>query len=193
MKKYIIFFATFFLLNVSSFVDACEKPRDHNFQCNGKHFFMDKVNVEIDDDKIILSNKCDKDETVEFNDNYELIVNGEKVDLNKKQQELVEEFYTLSFDLIEQAQKIGIEGAKIGVDGAALGLSAVANVIRLLSPDYSSDDFERDMEKKSKKLEKKAERLEKKAEKLEVIVEYLEDIRDELKETTPELHDLDWF
>ncbi|MBN2410992.1 DUF2884 family protein, partial [candidate division KSB1 bacterium] len=180
-------------LNVSSFVTACEKQHDKNFHCDGKHFFMDDVNVEIDDDKIILSNKCDEDETVEFNDNYELIVNGEKVDLNKRQQELVEEFYTLSFDLIEEAQKIGIEGAKIGVEGATLGLTAVANVLRLLSPDYSSDDFERDMEKKSKKLEKKAERLEKKAEKLEVIVDFLGDIRDELKETTPELRDLYWF
>ena len=181
------------MFNVSTYVAACDKHDDHHFDCFDNDFSIDGIRVNIDDGTITLTNKDDEYETVEFTENYELIVNGDNIDLNQKQQELVEEFYTLSFDLIEEAKKIGLEGAKIGVDGAKLGLSAVANAFRLLSPDYSSEDFERDIERKSEKLEKKAEKLEAKAEKLEVVADHLEDIKGELKQQTPELRDMDWF
>ena len=190
MKQIFFFIMMLFVINISQ-AAVCE---DDHSECKNHHkrFCFDDVKIDIDDDTIILMNKKD-DETVEFTGDYEMFINGENIDLNARQQELVEEFHTLSFDLIEEAKKIGIEGAKLGVDGAALGLTAVANVFKLLSPHYSSEDFDRDMEKKSQKLEKKAEKLEEKAEKLEVIAEYMEDIRDELKELTPELDELDWF
>jgi len=189
------FYLLLSLLMVACVFAADPEPdqEHHERQFGDNDMSFDNVRVRIDDSSIILINKENDDESVEFTDDYELLIDGEKIDLDRKQQKLVEEFHTMTFDLIDEAKKIGLEGAKVGISGAALGLVAVGNVFKLLSPDYDSEDFEREMEEEAEKLEKKAEKLEEKAEALEDMADELDEIRDDLQDITPELQDYEWF
>ncbi len=182
-----------FLMIAAVYAADPEPDQEYERQYGNGDMCFENVRVQIDDGSVILINQDDDDERVEFTKDYDLLINGDYIKLNHKQQKLVKEFHSLSFDLIDEAKNIGLEGAKVGISGAALGLVAVSNVFKLLSPDYDSEDFEREMEEQAEKLEKKAEKLEEKAEELEEIADELDEIRDDLQKITPELQDYEWF
>lgn len=121
-----------------------------------------------------------------------LLINDEPIRTDKKQTDLAIEYYELATAAFDQAEQIGEEAVKVGLKGAELGLKAATGVFRMLMPGYTSEDFEKDMEKDSKKVEAKAERVEEKAETLEKTVEYIEKVHEELWEAVPELNDLEW-
>ncbi len=154
--------------------------------------YHDDINWEIKHGSVILTNRKD-DTRVEITDDYQLFVNDELVRTNKEQTALLKEYHETTMDVIDEAKEIGVEGAKIGVSGAALGLKAVSCVVKLLSPNYDSDDLERDMEFESDKIEQRASKLEERAEKLEDKADRLDDIADKLDEKIPELAALGWF
>jgi len=163
-----------------------KKNHEHNFSV------LDNVEVDIEDDSIILTDKDSRDE-VEITGEYDLYVNGKEIELNDNQREMVKEYYDLYFEIIDYAKRIGLEGARIGVEGAAIGVKAVAGVFKMLSPDYDSDDLEAELEMKAEELEKKAEILEDRAEKIEDMADELEDLHYKLADKIDALHDLDMF
>lgn len=130
---------------------------------------------------------------VEITDTFELYVDGDKIKTNKQEKKLLEDYFELSQDVVIQAKRIGYEGAKVGVEGAKLGVKAMAGVLKMLSPNYSSDDLERDMEREAEKIEKKAEHLEEKAEVIEDIVDDLNRVHRKLRRKVKVLNKLEWF
>lgn len=154
----------------------------------------DGMSLNIQDGELIFTpSDKDIDEEVRITEKHELFVNDHSVRLDADQQKLVDEYYEQMTALIESAKKVGLEGAKVGVQGAALGVKAVACVFKLLSPDYDTDDLEREMEKEAAKIEAKADKLEDKANKIEKQADRLEDLHDEMCDEIPELDELDWF
>lgn len=165
-----------------------------NHVCSGHHSSIDGMDLEIHDNDLIFTPSDDDEEgEVRITEGHELYVNDHRIQLDSKQQELVGDYHDQMMALIDSAKKIGLEGARVGVDGAALGIRAVGNVFKLLSPDYDTDDLEREMEKEAAKIEAKAAKLEDKANDIEDQAEELEDIHDDMIDTIPELADLDWF
>jgi hypothetical protein len=164
-----------------------------HFEDGGDSLFRDGgVQIDLDDGSLIFTHE-DDDETVEITDTYELIVNGRPVRLNRDQQRLVKE-YRDSFEyIVEEAKEIGIEGARVGVQGAKLGVAAALGVLKLLSPDYDSDDLDRDLDRKGRKVDRLASRLEKRADRLERKVDRFEDLHDRLRNEIDELDELGWF
>lgn len=163
-----------------------KKKHHHDFS------ILDDVEVDIEDDSIILMDKHSADE-VEITGEYDLYVNGDQIDINNAQRELLKDYYDLYFEIIEYAKRIGLEGARIGIEGAAMGVKAVAGVFKLLSEDYDSDDLEEELEAKAEELEEQAERLEDRAEDIEDMAEELEDLHYELGEKIDALADLEMF
>lgn len=155
----------------------------------------DDISFDLDDGSIIIiEERRHRDRsTVEFTDDYELYINDERIDLDRRQKALVKEFHQQGMEIVDYAKDIGWEGAKIGVEGAKLGMRAIACLFKLLSSDYDSDDMEYEMERAAEKIEAKAEILEEKAEFIEELVEELEDIADDLRDNIPELDRLRWF
>ncbi len=162
-------------------------------RCNEDRLFRgDDVSVEFEDGSIIFTDK-ESDETVEITERAELFVNDRAVTLSPSERELVRDYYATFNGIVEDAKSVGIEGAKLGVKGAGLGLKAAIGVLRLLSPDYDSDDLEEDLERKEEKLERAASRLEKRAERLEKHAGRLERLHEDLRDKVNELNELDWF
>jgi cell division protein ZapA (FtsZ GTPase activity inhibitor) len=151
------------------------------------------ISMDFDDGTLVITNRGRNKGKVEITKDYELYVNGRRVQTNDEQRELLREYYKSVEDLVDYAAEVGFEGAKIGAQGAEIGIAAVAGLFHLLSSDYDTDDLERELERKSDRLEMKAERLEEKAEALEEQAEELEELADELNDEIPELHRLRWF
>jgi len=155
--------------------------------------FHENTRIYVRNDDIVIRTKDLADGKVIINDDFDLLVNGEIIDLNENQQKLVFEYYQLVDESMETAKKIGWEGAKVGVQGAAVGLKAVAGVFRMILPNYGPDDLERDMEEEAAKIEAKADELEEKAEIIEEKLDTLEILHDQLRDEIPELEALGWF
>ena len=96
----------------------------------------DHTNFEIDDGSVVITHKerGEPRSTVEITEDHELYVDDERIDLDPKQQALVDRFYDDSMELADQAMRIGAEGAKIGLEGARLGADAVAGVFSAHAP-----------------------------------------------------------
>ena len=178
--------------------ECCDNWHFDHHDNDGNHLYYgwnDDIDLEIDDGEVIIT--CDrrryKSDEVKITDSYKLYVNGERVDVDDEQEELLKKYYHLAIDVHEEATLIGREGAKIGVEGAKIGAHAVSGVIKLLLLDFDEDDFEREMEDKAEKLEEKADKLEERADALEEMAENLEDLHDDLSRKIPELHELRWF
>jgi len=190
----------FMVCLLATFLMTVSTPAETHRHYSGDHCFsshhasIEGMNLDIEDNDLIFT-PADEDEEgeVKITEEHQLYVDGHLIKLDPKQEELIGQYHDQMMALLESAKKIGLEGAKIGVEGAALGVKAVANVFRLLSPDYDTDDLEREMEKEASKIEAKASRLEKKADVIEDQAEELEDIHDEMTHQIPELADLDWF
>lgn len=149
--------------------------------------------VDFEDDRLIIEKDGRREGRLEITREYDLFVNGRKIDLDEDQQYLVTDFYDLTQDITDEAVRLGKEGIRIGVDGASLGLKAVCKIFKLLSADYDTEDFEREIEYEARKIEKKAERLEKKAKRIERMAEELEDLAYEMDEEIPEIRELRWL
>jgi len=130
---------------------------------------------------------------VEITEDYDLYINGDKIKTSKKDRALLEKYFELSQDVMHEARRIGYEGAEVGMEGAKLGIKAMAGVFKMISPHYSSEDLERDIERDAEKIERKAERLEEKAEVVEDVVDELEDVHKKLRRQVKSLKKLDWF
>ena len=154
-----------------------------------------RIRLDIDDDEVIIT--CERrryrSDEVKITGNYRLYVNGDRVDVDDDQKELLKKFYHKAIDLNEEARLIGREGAEIGVEGARIGAHAVAGVMKLLLLDFDEDEFEESIEWEAERLEEKAEKLEERAEALEEMAEDLEDMHDDLGRKIPELRELRWF
>lgn len=201
MRSVIISFLTG-LLMVSVAIAADDRCRDHwefdHHDHDGNYLFYswnDDIELEIDDGEVIIT--CDKrryrSDEVRITESYKLYVNGERVDVDDDQKELLRDYYHQAIDVHEEAMIIGKEGAKIGVEGAKIGAHAVAGVVKLLLLDFDEDEFEESIEWEAEKLEERAEKLEERAEVLEEMAEDLEDMHDDLRREIPELRKLRWF
>ena len=189
MKRKNVVYLTCALLLALSVLTFAKAEESEWFHC----FQSEDVEFRVDDGSIIFESKEFDDESVEITRDYKLIVNGKRVKTTDEEDELIEDFYDLTFKVIHDAKKLGIEGAKIGLAGAHIGLKAVSGVFKMIFTEYDSDDLEEEMEAEAEKVEKKAEKLEKRAERLEEHVEELEEIHDEMVEKIPELRRLEWF
>jgi hypothetical protein len=151
--------------------------------------------LEIDDGEVIIT--CDKwryrSDEVRITESYKLYVNGERVDVDEEQRELLKNYYNQAIEVHEEAMVIGREGAKIGIEGAKIGTKAAASALKMLFLNFDEDDFEREIESESEELEEMAEELEERADELEEMAENLEDIHDDLSREIPELRELRWF
>ena len=137
--------------------------------------------------KVIIKYDHGTPRRVEINERHELRVDGSLVKLNHDQQQLVGEFYDKTQQLIEDAKAIGLEGAAIGAQGVGVAAAALTGVVNMLFTSYTSDDLERDVERKAAKIEAKADRLEAKADKLEMLADEVQDLYDQMEDSIPEL------
>jgi hypothetical protein len=158
---------------------------------DGQIYSFDEIIIDIDDGSVFITHEYEDDE-IEITRKYELYVNGDLVETNQEQKDLLEEFHTAVMDLEDQAIEIGKEGAKIGIEGAKIGLHAARGVLKMLFTEYDEDDLDRDLEFETELLEKKAEKLEEKAEELEKIADDLDDMFYDMEEEIPEIASLDW-
>jgi len=156
--------------------------------------FWENTSFDLDRGTVVITHREDRGkDVVEITKDHRLIINDDEIKLDDRQQALVGEFHEGCMEIYKSAKKIGWEGAKIGLDGAKLGIQAVGCVFKLLSPEYDSDDLERELEHEADKIEAKAEILELQAEQIEAIAEELEDIADDMRRDIPEIDDLGWF
>ncbi len=145
------------------------------------------------DKRTVLITAVDHDDfDVEIDSDYDLSIDGEKVDLTPQQQVMVEEYYEQFDGLTDEVKEIIWAGAKIGLKGAGVGLKAITGVVKMIFTDYDEDDLERDVERAAEKIEAQAEVIEKQAEKVEDMAYDLEESFDLMVKAIPELQKLDW-
>jgi len=193
MRKFVIM-AAILLLSFSVAFGAGSKMKKHSVITSTSHNYeWDNINFDLDGSTLVITNHGRHYDQVEITEDYELFVNGDRVNLNDDQQILVKDFYIQSMSIVKIAKNMGIEGAKIGVEGAKLGMKAIGGLIKMLLTDYDEDDLDRYLEEESEKIEEKAEVLEEQAEELEEIADELEYLAEEMIEEIPELEELNWF
>jgi len=122
-----------------------------------------------------------------------LYVNDEEISLKPSEKEAAVEYFVLCDSIMADVKILIKEASKIGIDGAKIGISAATGVLRMLSPFYSSEDFERDIEAKASQIEEKAKDLEKYGDKIEEKSDKLETLHRRLKLRVDQLYELDWF
>lgn len=155
--------------------------------------YNDRVAISIQHGDVLIYDKDDEDKCVEITAENKLYVRDKLVKTNEKQQEMTREYRRMAIAIRREAGRIGMDGARIGLDGAKIGIRAVVGVFKLILPDYSSEDFERDMDEASESIEAKAEVIEKRAEALEDTVKDLERLQIAMKKEIPALRELEWF
>ena len=177
---------------LASAVLASEAGHDGwEFSCN-RISCIDGISIRLRHGSVIIYPEHRRRwDDVEITEDYELYVNGEPIRLNRRQKEMVEDYYEYVHRIRREAYRIGWKGAKVGAEGAKIGVKAVAGLFRLLSSDYDTDDLERDMEREAQKIEKKAERLEDEA--IEDLADELEELHEKMGREIGELRELGWF
>ena len=191
MKNRIIFSLTLLLLFVSSLTAAkAEKVFKNNFHHSN---CLDNVVVEIENDILILTCEYDRGLYVEITHDHKLFVSGKRVQLNRYQRNLVEEYYDHFMEIMDRAKEIGLEGAKIGIEGAKIGFLAAKGAMKLLVSEYDQEDFEREIERESEKLEIRTEEIEEMVDDMEEVADEFEELHYTMKSDIDELNDLDWF
>ncbi len=189
MKTVFIVFLTTLL--AFSVVNAAEPDCQVYSQKHNHCWFNDKTDFDIDDGIIIISH--DDHAVVEITEDGKLFVHGRSVEVDKEQAELLREYYDHLMEITEYAEEMGLKGAKLGAGGAKIGALAVANLVKLMSPYYDTDDLEEELEREAELLEEEAELLEERAEELGDLAGELEKMHEELKQHISELDELDWF
>lgn len=122
-----------------------------------------------------------------------LFINDEEISLEPKEKETAIEYFNLCDSILSDVKFVVKEASKIGMDGAKIGITAATGVLRMLSPFYSSEDFERDIEEKASVIEDRAKDLEKYGDIIEEKSDKLEIMHRRLKLRVDELYELDWF
>lgn len=163
----------------------------HHLRCG----WNEDIDLEIDNGDVIIT--CNRwryrSDEVKITEDYRLYVNGERVDVDDENKELLGKYYNQAIKLHEEAMIIAREGAKIGVEGAKIGVKAATGAFKALLLDLDGDEFEARIEAEADRLEEKAEELEERADVLEEMSDDLEDMHDDLSHEIPELRDLRWF
>jgi hypothetical protein len=189
--KSIVLLSCFILLISSVFAadNTLQKfPANHNVSLDKADYSIDLHNSDI-----ILTCSHGKHGSIRITPKYDVYLDDSLIELNGEQKKVVGNYYELTMDLLDKAKDVGLEGAKIGVRGAALGVKAVGNVLKLVLPNYDTEDLERDMERESAKIEAKAADLESEAKELEKLADELKKAQDEMKESIPEIERVEWF
>jgi hypothetical protein len=150
-------------------------------------FEDDSRSIDFKGKKVVIRYDGDTPRRAEINERHELRVDDNLIVLNTDQQRLVGEFYDKTRQLVTEAKAIGLEGAAIGVHGIEVAATALTGVVNMLFTSYTSDDLERDVERKAAKIEARASKLEAKANDLEELADQLQDLYDEMEDTIPEL------
>jgi hypothetical protein len=169
--------------------------RDHHvhYSSSGHHSdFLDGVDLDIRHHSIFLTNDEYDNDEVEITRDYELYINDDRIELSEKQEKLVHAFYDQTFELMDSAKAIGLEGARVGMAGAKVGLKAVLGLAKLFSPNYDTDDLEADIDREASKIEARAEELEDRADQIEDMAYDVEDRFDRMMDGIPALRDLNW-
>ncbi|UCE66069.1 MAG: hypothetical protein JSU85_14645 [Candidatus Zixiibacteriota bacterium] len=193
------------IMMMASFIDAADpecdnhwKSRHNEYRINHdlhNYHWNDGIRFVIDDGDVIIS--CEKrrykSDEVKITEDYRLYVNGDRVNVDDDQKELLKDYYHKAIDLHEEAEIVAREGAKIGAEGAKIGTKAAAGALKMLFLDFNEDEFEAKIEKEAEELEEMAEELEARAEVLEDMAEDLEDMHNDLARKIPELRELQWF
>jgi hypothetical protein len=164
----------------------------HGYCCCDDLLRGDDVEISMDDGCITFTDE-ETGETVLITEECELKVNDCGVRLDHDQQMLVERYYDCFSGLTEDAIDLAKDAAKVGVAGAKLGVCAMLGALKLLSPDYDSDDLQADLEIRGDKIERKAQRLEERGTRLERRAESLKSLHGKLRHEIRELDELEWF
>ena len=166
----------------------------HRDRDSWHHDQSEHISIDIKHGDVVIKHREGRERCeVEITEEYELFIDGEKVETDEEQTKLLGEYHQLVHDIHDNAKEIGWEGARIGVDGAKIGLKAGIGVLKMLFTSYDEDDLDRDLERATAKIEQRAEELEEKAEVIEIMAEDLEDLTYDLSEAIPELDELGWF
>ncbi len=158
------------------------------------HERSDHISIDMKHGAVVIKHREGRDRSkVEITEEYNLFIDGEKIETDQEQKKLLGEYHQTVVDIHESAKEIGWEGARIGVDGARIGLQAGLGVLKMLFTSYDEDDLDRDLDRATAKIEARAEALEDKAEIIEDMADDLEDLTIDLSEAIPELAQLEWF
>ncbi len=175
-----LIFVLFIGLFLAAPLSACDDGIHFNFgDGHPKIEVSDSVYVYFHHSDLFIESEKDDKEIIISND-YRLYIDNELIKTNKKEKQLVQEYYELADYTFDQVIEICDEAGEIGIEGAALGAKAVARVFKLILPGFDSDDLEREIEDESKEIEKKAKKLEEKGGKLESVVEHLKECHEQL-------------
>ncbi|MCB2231749.1 YggN family protein [bacterium] len=165
---------------------------DHKITIRSDSYPAEGVNFDFEDGTIYITNRFARGDEVEITREHDLFVNGEKIELTKDQALLVSDFYEGTYDILDRAKEIGIEGAKVGAEGAKVGLQAVHGVLKAMFTSYTFDEMEEDIERAAEKVEAKAERLEVQAEDIETMADRVEGLYEDMFDEIPALRELEW-
>lgn len=160
----------FSILLISSLVFAADPYKvKYHTSC------LDNFSLDFANETVIMTSQSGEYRVIKITDDDELYINGNHIDTDAEEKELLGEFRGDMILLIDGAKKIGYKGAMVG-------LSAISGVFEALCTDLEFEELE-------EQLDEKAERLEEEADKLEDIADRLEDLQADLNDRIPELRE----
>ncbi len=192
MKKIIMLVVMSLLVCASAQAEDRYHSRRWDYNDNNRHQVND-ISYDISNDGTLSITPDRGRGEIEITADYDLYIDHKRIELDRAQRKLVRNYYRQSLDLIEQAEKVGLQGAKIGVQGAALGVQATSGVLRALFTDYDTDDLERDLEYQADLLEEKAGKLEDKADGIGELAGELEKLAEKMNDEIPAIRRVRWF
>jgi len=156
-------------------------------------FEADDARFHLGKDEIVISHLNDPYEEIRITSDRRMYLDDEEIPLTPPQQDLVGEFYQISYEIRAEAKGIAKEGITLGLKGAKLGLQAVGAAMKMLFTEYDEEQFDRDMEIEAEKLEAHGEQIEKRAKHLEDMVEQWEELGRQMKSEIGPLRNMEWL
>ncbi len=200
------------LLTLASVVLLATPALAGHYHNHNHHDHDGGFEIDFDGSTLIIgqgnnSHRWSDDVEIEITRDLELYVDGEQIDTDRHERKLLQEYYDLARDVVDQAEELEEIGEKMEIDGEILGRQIEVNVLRRLAAVFDDDydrrdrddddewdeDLEDDWDLELDELTEWIEEITEEAEEIGEDVEEMEDIMDDLQNTIDELDELDWL
>ncbi|MHB2147866.1 DUF2884 family protein [Calditrichota bacterium LG25] len=139
---------------------------------------LDDFNIELDEKNILIKLDSAPWTEIKITENSDLLINGERIDLDRREQKLVAEYYDQTMALIQNAKKLGFESVKLALE--AIAKTSLYGISALVGEVFGDYDAEEELEKVTEEMDKKARSLELRGKKLEKMGDQLQKLHAEL-------------
>lgn len=152
---------------------------------------LDNVNIDVVGDQVVITDRDNEENFITISAEYELAIHDEPVKTSKKQQKILEEYYSLALDIDRLGKIIAEKGAELGSMAEGIALYALLKLAESFTgSDYieGDEEFQHELE-----IDSLGDDINLVAEEFRELLENLEALHERMTSKISQLRALDWI